>query len=85
MMEDTEGVKEVVDEDVEEDFYMDKEEDVANKGRKIKKMKDCTRQEIQEVVKEVDIFQGMTNQILSVIVVKNMVTMLPSVALQNIN
>ena len=34
MMEDREGVKEVV----EEDFYMDKEEDVANKGRKIKKI-----------------------------------------------
>ena len=84
-MEDTEGVKEVVDEDMEEDFYMDKEEDVANRGRKIKKMKDCTRQKIQDVVEEEDIFQGMKNQILSVIVIKNMLTMLPSVALQNIN
>ncbi|KAL8100113.1 hypothetical protein AgCh_032391 [Apium graveolens] len=72
MMEDTQ-VKEVVAKDVDEASYIDKEEDVANKERKIKRMKECVRQEIQEAVEEEDLFQGMTNQMSSVIIVKILV------------
>ena len=73
-----------MDKDVEEDFYMDKEEVVANKGRKVKSMKDCTRQEIKEVMEEEELHQGMASQMLNAIIVKNLVTMLPSVTLQKI-